>query len=176
MQLPEGEFLPFAAAWPAIRDGYLQWLSSHEAKGARFVSGETDQSQRLGAYRLAGRIDRIDAMEDGTVVLLDYKTESLAKTRLRVKNPLEDTQMAFYAALMPQDMLLGSYVNIGEREGTSEVAQNDIVAARDALLEGIAHDMQAIAQGAPMRVLGAGDACTFCQARGLCRKDFQAVA
>ena len=115
-------------------------------------------------------------MGDGTTLVLDYKTESLAKTRLRVRDPLEDTQMAFYAALMPQDTLQGSYINIGERDGTTAVAQPDVVAARDALLEGILQDMQAISGGAPLSALGAGDACTFCQARGLCRKDFQVPA
>ena len=33
MDLPDGEFLPFAAAWPAVRDGYLVWLRKHEGQG-----------------------------------------------------------------------------------------------------------------------------------------------
>jgi ATP-dependent helicase/nuclease subunit B len=46
------------------------------------------------------------------------------------------------------------------------------VEARDALIGGVLHDMQRIAQGEPMLALGDGTACDFCQARGLCRKDF----
>jgi ATP-dependent helicase/nuclease subunit B len=46
------------------------------------------------------------------------------------------------------------------------------VEARDALIEGIVHDMARIGQGAPLPALGDGATCDFCQARGLCRKDF----
>ncbi len=172
MGLGEGEFLPFAAAWPAVRDGYLRWLSQHEATGAVFVSAETAQTQRLGDVKLVGRIDRIDKLTDGTLLVLDYKTEPTAKTSARVKEPLEDTQIAFYAALLPQDTLQAAYVNVGERDATRTYAQADVVDARDALIEGILHDMARIGQGAPLPALGDGSACDYCQARGLCRKDF----
>ena len=61
--------------------------------------------------------------------------------------------------------------HLGERE-TKAYAQPEVVAARDALVQGILHDMAQIAQGASMPALGDGSACDFCQARGLCRKDF----
>lgn len=172
MGLADGEFLPFAAAWPAVRDGYLHWLSQHQASGAAFSSAETDHSQRLGPVTLVGRIDRTDTLPDGELLVLDYKTENAAKTASRIKEPLDDTQIAFYAALLPNDTLQGAYVNVGEREGTRTYTQRDIVDARDALVAGVMHDMQRIAQGEPLLALGDGSACDFCQARGLCRKDF----
>jgi ATP-dependent helicase/nuclease subunit B len=173
MGLPDGEFLPFAAAWPAVRSGYLNWLAGHEADGATFSSAETSHSQPLGNLSLVGRIDRIDALTDGTVMVLDYKTESSAKTKQRVKNPLEDTQIAFYAALLPNDTLRAAYINVGEGDNkTGKVEQANIVEARDALIGGIQADMQHIADGMPLPPLGDGPACNYCQARGLCRKDF----
>jgi ATP-dependent helicase/nuclease subunit B len=172
MGLADGEFLPFAAAWPAVREGYLRWLVQHQASGAAFASAETDHSQRVGPVKLVGRIDRTDTLPGGEVLVLDYKTENTAKTASRIKEPLEDTQIAFYAALLPDDTLQGAYVNVGEREGTKTYTQSDIVEARDALIGGVLHDMQRIAQGEPMLALGDGTACDFCQARGLCRKDF----
>lgn len=172
MGLPEGEFLPFAAAWPAVREGYLNWLQEHEASGAVFESGEEKRQQALGDLTLVGRIDRSDRLPDGTVMLLDYKTEPGAKTKQRVKDPLEDTQIAFYAALMPDDRLRAAYVNVGERDGTAMSEQEDIIGARDALIEGMLSDVQRIRAGAPMPALGEGAACEYCQARGLCRKDF----
>ena len=51
-----------------------------------------------------------------------------------------------------------------------------VVQARDALVEGIVRDMQGIAEGAALPALGEGDACVYCKARGLCRKDFWAAA
>lgn len=172
MGLADGEFLPFAAAWPTVRDGYLRWLVQHEASGAVFATAETPHTQPLGPVKLVGRIDRTDRLADGSTLVLDYKTENSAKTAARIKEPFEDTQIAFYAALLPDDTLQAAYVNVGERDATKAHYQSDIVEARDALIAGILHDMGRIAEGVPLPALGEGSACDFCQARGLCRKDF----
>jgi ATP-dependent helicase/nuclease subunit B len=176
MGLMEGEFLPFAAAWPAVRDGYLRWLPKHASSGAAFASAETAHTQPLGAVQLVGRIDRIDRLADGNTLVLDYKTENASRTAQRIKEPLEDTQMAFYAALLPDDTVQGAYVNLGEREGTKDYYQAALDEARDALIAGILDDLGRIGQGEPMPALGEGSACDFCQARGLCRKDFWRAA
>ena len=173
MGLDAGEFLPFAASWPRVREGYLHWLTKHEAQGRVFKSAENECRQSVADWLLEGRIDRIDTLSDGTLMVLDYKTESEAKTKKRVSNPLEDTQMAFYAALLPQDTVAGAYVNISEKE-TKDAEQKEVVQARDALIEGLVSDMQRIGAGAPMPALGEASACEFCNARGLCRKDFWA--
>lgn len=170
MRLAEEEFLPFRAAWPRVRDGYLAWLEQHEAEGLHFEQGEPWQEQPLGALTLVGRLDRIDR-GGAEVMVIDYKTESPVATARRIREPFEDTQLAFYAALLPHDTLRAAYVNVSEKEGSKTFEQKDVVAVRDALLEGISHDLQRIAAGAPMPALGEGDACEFCAARGLCRKD-----
>ena len=54
LTLEEGEFLPFSVAWPALRDGYLQWLQAHESTGARFESAEVNHELVLGDGPLAG--------------------------------------------------------------------------------------------------------------------------
>ncbi|PHM21022.1 MAG: exonuclease [Curvibacter sp. PD_MW3] len=174
MRLAEEEFLPFQAAWPRVREGYLEWLAGHETEGLHFEEGERWQEQPLGSFTLVGRLDRIDQAGSGEVMVIDYKTESPTVTAKRIKEPFEDTQLAFYAALQPHDTLRAAYVNISEKEGSKTFEQKDVVAVRDALIEGIAHDLQRIAEGAPLPALGEGDACEFCAARGLCRKDFWA--
>ena len=173
MGLSEEEFLPFAASWPRVRDGYVAWLTQHHSTGARFASAESDHSVGLGGITLHGRIDRIDRLPDGVPLVIDYKTEGLGVTRERVKSPTEDTQLAFYAALLQDDVVRAAYVNL-EEGGTTTVWQDDVVASRDALLEGIQQDMAALAAGVPMPALGEGRVCDFCAARGLCRKDFWA--
>jgi ATP-dependent helicase/nuclease subunit B len=170
--LTSGEFLPFHAAWPQVRDGYLSWLAGHEREGARFESAEAEMDIALGTVRLVGRIDRIDRLPDGRRMVLDYKTEALAVSTDRVKLAHEDTQLAFYAALLADDTLRAAYVNVGERGATKTVEQPDIVQARDALIEGITEDLGRVAQGALLPALGEGRACEFCAARGLCRRDF----
>ena len=170
--LPDAAFLPFAAAWPQVRDGYLQWLAEHEATGARFGWAERWQELPLGSITLVGQIDRLDQLADGSTLVMDYKTESIGTTQGRVKTPTEDTQLAFYAALQPDDTLQAAYVNVGEKGGTKTVLQPDVVDVRDVLITGILHDMERITSGAAMAALGEGMACEYCAARGLCRKDF----
>lgn len=177
LHLAPGEFMPFEAGWPRLRDGYLDWLAQHEAQGARFAQAESWSETPLGAVTLVGRLDRVDRqrVEGGAVpFVIDYKTEPEQKTRDRLKRPLEDTQLAFYAALTPGDAVRGAYVNVGERDGTAAFAVPDLAPLREQLLAGIAHDLGRIAAGAPLPALGDGAVCGFCAARGLCRKDFVA--
>jgi ATP-dependent helicase/nuclease subunit B len=130
----------------------------------------------LGRVTLVGRIDRIDRGPDRASLILDYKTESPDATRKRVKQPLEDTQMAFYAALHAKDDDAGAYLSFHERDGCKTLAQADLLQARDALVQGIATDMERIADGAVLPALGEGTTCDFCRVRGLCRKDFWTAA
>ena len=174
MNLPSDAFLPWAATWPKVRDGYLNWLSTHEAAGWQFDASEVSKRMPLGRsgdLTLIGRIDRIDRAADGSLMVLDYKTEGTAITSSRLKEPLEDTQLAFYGALVEADSLRAGYINIGEA-GTKPFEQTDIVDNRDALIAGILDDMQRIGDGAALPALGEGTACDYCAARGLCRKDF----
>ena len=175
--LSEAEFLPFAAAWPAVRDGYLSWLTKHEGDGTVFVEAEPWKEQSLGNLKLVGRLDRIDRSPDGRAFVIDYKTESAAKSKDRIKDPTEDTQLAFYAALVADDTLRAAYVNVGEKSsGTQTVEQDEVVDARDALVAGLIHDFARIAEGAALPALGEGAVCDHCSARGLCRKDFWELA
>ena len=170
--LDEAGFTPFAAAWPRVRDGYLHWLAGHTASGAQFAQAEQWQELPLGKFKLVGKIDRIDTLPGGKRMVIDYKTESPATTKKRLDDPLDDTQLAFYAALLADDELQAAYVNVGEKDGTNTYAMDDIVQLRDALIEGIRHDMDRIGAGDPLPALGEGSACDYCAARGLCRKDF----
>jgi ATP-dependent helicase/nuclease subunit B len=173
MRLDEGEFLPFEAAWRQVRGGYLTWLAAHERnEGASFESAESEHEREFAGVKLVGRVDRIDSLQGGGRMVMDYKTENFEKTRDRVRIAGEDTQLAFYAALLDDDGLRAAYVNVGERGETRTVEQKEIAAARGMLLDGIAHDVERIAQGAPLPALGEGVACEYCAARGLCRRDF----
>jgi len=166
------QFLPFAAIWPRVRGGYLDWLVTHQATGAAYLEGEVWKNMPLGRIQLVGKIDRIDQLPDGNRCVIDYKTEPRSTTKGRITDAGEDTQLAFYAALLEDDILSAAYVNLGEKEVTKTYAHAEITALRDDLMDGILSDMQRIAAGTPMPALGAGKACEFCAARGLCRKDF----
>lgn len=170
--LEPGEFMPFAVAWPTLRDAYLQWLAKHEAGGAQFKLAEESIDTQRGPLRLKGQIDRIDEVTDGATLLIDYKTEPLARTRDRIKAGNEDTQLPFYALLSGADAPRAAYLNLAEREAPSlhELPELPMLAAQ--LYEGMAHDLARIAAGEPLPALGEGSVCDWCEARGLCRKDF----
>ncbi len=172
--LTDSEFLPFTAIWPRVRDGYLEWLAGHEAGGAQFVEGEVWKDMDYGDIQLIGKIDRVDRLPDGSRLVMDYKTEGSGVTRERIKDGQEDTQLAFYAALLADDTLGAAYVNLGEKEATKTFSQPDIVDLRDQLVDSILTDMARIKRGSPLPALGEGKACEYCSARGLCRKDFWA--
>ena len=173
--LSRSEFLPFAAIWPRVRQGYLEWLAAHEASGAQFMEGEVWKNMPLGPVTLIGKLDRIDQLPDGGHWVIDYKTEAPSTTQGRINNAREDTQLAFYAALLADDTLAAAYVNLGEKAATKTHEQADIVDLRDGLIHSIVTDMTRIAEGALLPALGEGKACDFCTARGLCRKDFWTV-
>lgn len=172
LALSDSEFLPFAAAWPGVREGYLKWLADHEATGAVFDEAEVWREVPVGTLTLLGKLDRIDRQPDGHALVIDYKTEPRTTTAERIRNGQEDTQLAFYAALMSDDTLAAAYVNLGEKEPTKTYEQPDIVGLRDELIDSILTDMARIARGAALPALGEGKACDYCAARGLCRKDF----
>ncbi|MEB2347274.1 MAG: PD-(D/E)XK nuclease family protein [Comamonadaceae bacterium] len=167
-----GEFLPFAAAWPALRGAYLRWLAQHEATGAVFDAAEQAVDTTCGELRLKGRIDRIDRLADGTRLLIDYKTEAQDKTRKRVAAGNEDTQLPFYALLSGADAPRAAYLNLAEREPPTPFELLDLPMLAAQLYEGMASDVARIAAGAPLPALGEGSVCDWCAARGLCRKDF----
>jgi len=170
--LTESEFLPFSAIWPQVRAGYLHWLEQHEASGSTYLEGEIWKAVPLGSVTLVGKLDRIDRLPDGGRMVMDYKTEGRSVTEARIKDALEDTQLAFYAALLDDDTVAAAYVNLGEKDATKTYAQTSIVELRDQLIGSILTDMSRIAQAAPLAALGEGKACEYCAARGVCRKDF----
>lgn len=182
-------FLPYEVVWPALRDGYLEWLATFEAStgrpGPRFVQAEAVMTSTVGPWKLYGKLDRVDAQDspEGPIpFVIDYKTESRKTTTDRLKEPQEDVQLAFYAALLPDDTLRAAYVSINDRPGSTAVEtatrlveHTEVLEAREQLRAGLSHDMARVAAGNPMPALGEGRVCEFCKARGLCRKDFWSV-
>jgi ATP-dependent helicase/nuclease subunit B len=193
LQLAEDEFLPFTSVWPKVRDGYLNWLDGHEHKGGQFIEGERWLETTLGSLTLVGRVDRIDRVKSDNMpehsagekeiegaapvrMVMDYKTELATKTKGRVSADSEDTQLAFYAALLQDERLRAAYVNVGESGETTTNEAVDLMARRDVLQAAMQDDMRRIDAGAPLPALGEGEACEHCAARGLCRKDFWGTA
>jgi len=174
--LDPAELMPYRVALEALAPAYVRWLHERDAEGWTWESGELEVRivpPRLGGTGLHGVIDRIDRRA-GVVQLIDYKTGPEAELRRKVENPLEDTQLPFYAALVgagDDALLTAMYLALDERRGPREIAHDDVAASAQALLDGLAGDLDRIRAGTGMAALGEGRVCEFCEMRGLCRRD-----
>ena len=174
----EAGFLPFSASFEVLVPRYVEWLRRREASGAAWQRGEVDllaSPKVLGGTELQGRVDRIDVVDAGAgLELIDYKTGSSSQLKKAVGNRFEDTQLAFYAALVGADSglpLRAYYLALDATKGLDQHEHVDVGRSADALVIGIAEDLRRLRSGAGLRPLGEGPACTYCEARGLCRRD-----
>ncbi len=176
--LADAEFLPFAASFETIAPRYIAWLHARDAEGARWLTGEEQISlvpELLGGTQLHGIVDRIDAVDNGSAIeLIDYKTGNAAALKEKVRQPLEDTQLAFYAALMRSRSALplsAAYLALDGSKGLEEIVHDEVEASAVALVDGLADDLRRLRAGAGLPALGVGATCEHCAARGVCRRD-----
>lgn len=181
--LADEDFLPFAASFEQLVPRYIAWLHERDAQGIAWAEGEQAHEIELpapAAVTLHGRIDRADRRRaDGdagaeVLELIDYKTGSESALRQQVRQPLEDTQLAFYAALMrphTEARLQAIYLLLDAGHEIRQVPHPEVEASADALVEGLSQELSRIRAGAGLPALGEGRVCEFCEARGLCRKD-----
>lgn len=174
-------FLPFGASFAVFAPRYIAWLHERERAGWTWLEGETEivlAPDELEGTELHGRIDRIDrhAGPEGAgqpaLELIDYKTGSASK--LKELEAFEDTQLAFYAALVGSrgnEALRASYLALDGTRGIEPIAHDEVEASAAALVAGAARELGRIRSGEALPPLGEGSTCDFCEARGLCRRD-----
>lgn len=178
--MTDADFLPYAASFESFAPRYVEWMHRRDAEGLRWLRGEEAVELHLpalGGTVLRGVIDRVDVRAGGTPApldVIDYKTGSAEALREKVKMPLEDTQLAFYAALtrsQTEAPIRAFYVALDGTRGLREFEHPDVETSAGALLEGLADDLGSIRAGAGLPPLGSGATCDHCVARGICRRD-----
>lgn len=175
--LPEDVALPFAASLEGLAPLYVAWLQAREATGTRFEAGEQERRLALPGLpevELYGVLDRIDRRPDGTPELLDYKTGSASSLKDKLRAPLEDTQLAFYAALLDPtgtQALAAAYLPLDTRDELAPLPHPQVGRSAQRLLVALAGELARVRDGAPLPALGEGRTCELCEARGLCRRD-----
>ena len=89
-----------------------------------------------------------------------------------MNEPLEDTQLMFYAALLgPTETLSAAFVALDSPNAPLTIVHKDVHLSAQTLLEGLGDEWQRLREGAAMPALGEGPVCDTCEARGLCRRD-----
>jgi ATP-dependent helicase/nuclease subunit B len=178
MHLEDDAFLPYAASFEAFVPRYVEWLHERDRHGVRWLAGEQALESQPSAWHglaMQGRVDRIDLLPDGATELIDYKTGNAEALRRKAADGLEDTQLAFYAALVAASggdaRVAAGYLPLDERDRLRIVPHEGVAQSARALVEGIGAELARVRAGAPLPALGEGSACTWCAARGLCRRD-----
>ncbi len=182
----------------ALAACYVAW--HHEQQAGSWVPTQIEQHMEVTwaldvavapsatcQLTLYGKLDRVDAKGAGASAqwrVIDYKTGSLSGLKQKVKEPLEDAQLAFYALLVqaagdaaavadPEaPALQAMYLHLSPDQ-VQAVWHPDVPHSAQQLAQGIRSDMTRLHQGHPMPALGEGRLCDRCEARGLCRKDHQ---
>ncbi len=177
---------------------YIAWQREREAQGWRFEEGEAARALAIevgteaaassaaidagvaavsGApamreVQLAGRIDRIDRhATDGTVALIDYKTQRIDVLKRRLRDGGEDAQLAGYAMFETARGNTVAEAGLASLDGdTVDLALTRIDAAAEH--ERAVTLLRAVEGGAQLPANGIDSACRHCQVRGLCRKDY----
>lgn len=178
-QLDPARWLPYRAGFETFADGYLVWLHRRDAAGWQWQDGEVARDAFPVLWqpqRLHGVIDRLDRAADGSLQVIDYKTGAVPPLRDKARDPLEDTQLAVYAALEPQARS-ALYLALDEARPPEAIEHKaDVAATAAVLVEQVGSEMARLRAGAPLQALGEAAVCDFCEARGLCRRDHWAVA
>lgn len=171
--LDAAELLPYRASFEGFVPAYLAWLAAREAAGWRWDSGETEREAAppaLAPARLKGRLDRLDRASDGSLQVIDYKTGRTDDLKQKVRQPLEDTQLAVYATLEPA-ATTAAYLTLDDEQAPNLVEHAGVRATAEAFVLHLGAELQRLREGAPMPALGEGRPCETCEARGLCRRD-----
>jgi ATP-dependent helicase/nuclease subunit B len=165
--------LAWRLRWRQHIPAYLDWAVTRAVAGRHWQESEAVRERELAladgrAVTLYGRLDRIDQGPDGLEVL-DYKTQSRAVLRARLKEPGEDVQLPFYglltgAARAGLVALDDDRVDVAEMQRPlAEAVAEETVRLRDTL--------ERVAAGAPLSAHGAPATCRWCEMRGLCRRE-----
>jgi ATP-dependent helicase/nuclease subunit B len=180
--LDDRGFLPYSVSFDRFAEHYVEWLAARDAQGWRWHGGEVELAATwpsLDGVELFGRLDRIDQRGDGQAwQLIDYKTGSASDLKKLARDRLEDTQLAFYAAVAraagppgTQAPLEAGYLAVDDPDGLHEITHAAVDDSAQRLVEGLSDDLRRLRQGAGLAALGEGRICEYCEARGLCRRD-----
>jgi ATP-dependent helicase/nuclease subunit B len=159
-----------------------EWLEVERGRAPFTVAAMEDKRKlKVAGLELNGRIDRMDALESGGHVLIDYKTGKPTPNEWLGERP-DDPQLPLYALNAKEDISAVAFAKLrtGEMRYMGFSDREDLVpgvkAAKDwkALLEGWRKELEALGSG-----FAAGDArvdpkellntCRYCDLQPLCR-------
>jgi ATP-dependent helicase/nuclease subunit B len=171
----------------------LEWLAVEEARplGFRVTAREAvTHDAQVGPLRLNLRLDRIDEIEDGGSLLIDYKTGPATPSSWLTDRP-DEPQLPLYASVAAGLRLRGvafAKLRPGKEMALTGYQDTPGILPRGILVENLAEQVEgwrrvlndlatAFAEG-DIRVAPKHypETCKFCQQRLLCRLDIASLA
>ena len=164
------------ARWKALIPAYLDWQRERESAGWSWKAGEVKRAVEITTPKgnklaLHGRLDRVDEGPDGAAVI-DYKTRDPAKLKKSLEPPGEDVQLPVYALLWGVPVAEALFLSMEREEVKAVSLGRGVQALADAVRARLCEVFDALAAGAPLPAQGVEGACEYCEARGLCRRNF----
>jgi len=164
------------ARWNALIPKYLEWQREWEGAGWAWQAGEIKRSIDIttpkgNKLELRGRLDRVDAGRAGAAVV-DYKTSDSTRLKKLLEQPGEDVQLPVYALLWGVPVAEALFLSM-EREDVEAVPLGpDVQPLADAVRARLCEVFDSLVEGAPLPAQGVEGACEYCEARGLCRRNY----
>ncbi len=164
--------------WKARIPDYIAWQREREQVGWRYEGGELARALPLpledgSTLTLDGRLDRLDLDADGREAVLDYKAQSKQALRQRLNSGGDDVQLGVYTILQGEAVSEAAYVALDEQPVCALPLDDPQAMAQDQA-ERLMATFSALRRGAPMPAHGVDSVCTYCEIRGLCRRDYHA--
>ena len=138
------------------------------------VEVENKSERDLGGLTLHGRIDRIDQTRNSNKIVIDYKTGSTP-----IKNPEiqagEDVQLISYTLIhdaidQVEYWWLNSSNTYTSHERTT-LSNKTLLDVRNKVCDRLLSLYQRLQENASLPANGSQEACKYCDAKGICRKD-----
>ena len=175
--LHPAQFEAFRALLSRLIPSLLQWAQTRQSSSAlaetSFVRHWKADAQPIELY---GRLDRVEISATGANII-DYKTASESTLKNRARAPAHYPQLLLYAYLVQNSYPIKeiAFVSIGAGAGgyVGHIAQagdiQELISHMEHTLEAGLRGLQA---GLPLPAHGTQTACQYCEARGICRKDY----
>jgi ATP-dependent helicase/nuclease subunit B len=175
------------ARWKGLIPSYLAWQRAREAAGWTWSGAEVDRSIEIttpkgATVTLHGRLDRVDMKQRDpssitrppyqSYAVIDYKARAVKPLEDALRIPGEDVQLAVYALLWDNAVTEAMFLSVDRREVEAVAPDQEIRVLARGAGERLAAMFDALAAGAKLPAQGTEAACEYCDARGLCRKDY----
>ena len=170
---PSPSNMVFAERWKAIARRYIEYQKSVENHQVLIESEKKLENKIDKNLILNGRVDRIDEDENGDQVVIDYKTSSRRISEEEVKIG-EQVQLPSYA-LMTESVKQAEYWwlshDIRRNVRPTSLSGDDLSNLSQKVAARLRHVFQNLHTRGKMPANGNEEACRYCYAQGVCRKD-----